>query len=204
MTDACRLLVLLLVVAGCGGQGDERGPAAEPLVGVWLRPIAGQEGCEGLQFERGGAVRFVNMFSLEGERWERIGADSLRVWSVTGRYPEPAATDYRIVTVTPQQLVLARRGGGTETYDRSADGLVGRWTGPEGTFVDVTPAGDGYRLVIRSGDSLAVFAGTVAGEGIAFTRGGAPCGLVASQDERRDGKTCVVVAPGEGYCRETK
>ncbi len=216
MTGSFRLLVLLLVVAGCGertgGHEAAAPPPAEPLIGVWLRPIVGQDGYEGYQFERDGAVRFVNMFSLEGVRWERAGADSLRVWSATERYPQPATTDYRIVTVTPQQLVLVRPGGGAESYvrptvQRPADRLVGRWTGPEGTFVDVTPAGDAYRLVIRSLDSLSAYTGEATGEGIAFTRAGVPCrldprtgretGLTGLLDE----ETCVVVAPGEGYCR---
>lgn len=92
------------------------------------------------------------------------------------------------------------------------DSWAGRWTGPEGLFLIVeTGASPGtYDLVLKGdldseGDR---FTGTAEGETIVFTRNGARETIrKASGDETGlkwlAGKTdCVMIKPGEGFCRD--
>ncbi len=108
---------VLLLAAGCGNGGGEQAlgekeakpvPAPDPLVGVWLEPIPGQDGWQGWQFEADGTARAVDMFSFEGLRWERFAPDSLRIWSRTARYPEPVAETYGIALTTSDSTRFLR------------------------------------------------------------------------------------------------
>ena len=90
------------------------------------------------------------------------------------------------------------------------DGWVGRWIGVEGMFVDIQPAGDGtYTLEMQSDlDTKGTYTGTSTAEGISFERGGQTLVLRQSDGAATglkwlDGKEdCLMVASGEGYCRD--
>lgn len=85
---------------------------------------------------------------------------------------------------------------------------LGRWTGPEGTFLELSAQPGGYRVTIRNLDGPRTFEGRAAGGAIVFERdgvretiratGGAETGmkwLAAKTD-------CLTVKAGEGYCRD--
>ena len=90
------------------------------------------------------------------------------------------------------------------------DGWVGRWIGVEGMFVDIQPAGDGtYTLEMQSDlDTKGTYTGTSTADGISFERGGETLVLRQSDGAATglkwlDGKKdCLMVASGEGYCRD--
>ena len=149
------ILLMTVLLVGCGEQIEEQSAApgdtrpADPLVGVWLQPFDGQPGFQGYQFEADGAVRFVNMFSINGDRWERVGADSLRIWSSTLRYPEPEAMTYAIDSVSDRSLVLTWGAGARRAYMRASGPLVGRWREAGGDrLLDITPRRAGYRVML--------------------------------------------------------
>ena len=87
----------------------------------------------------------------------------------------------------------------------------GRWTGPEGTYLQITPLPDGrYRIAVRNLDGERSFDGS-AGEGglpPRFERDGQaeqlrPTDGAGTGMKWLDGKRdCLVVRPGEGYCRD--
>ncbi|ABF52919.1 hypothetical protein [Sphingopyxis alaskensis] len=87
---------------------------------------------------------------------------------------------------------------------------TGKWTGVEGMYATITPAGPGqYKLEMQSDlDTRGTYDGTDSEHGIQFTRGGEDLTLRrASGDETGlkylAGKTeCLIVKPGEGYCRD--
>lgn len=87
---------------------------------------------------------------------------------------------------------------------------AGKWIGVEGTFVEITAGPDGtYALVMQSDlDTRGTYAGTDAQGGIAFERGGEQLLLKAATGDETGlkylaGKTdCLMVAQGEGYCRD--
>jgi hypothetical protein len=94
------------------------------------------------------------------------------------------------------------------------DAWIGRWTGPEGLFLDIAPDGAGsgrYKLTIKAdldsaGDK---YDGRVEGDTIRFTRNGAEQTIQAGTGPETgfkwlaDKADCLIVAAGkEGYCRD--
>ncbi len=95
------------------------------------------------------------------------------------------------------------------------DQWVGRWVGVEGLFLEISKnelAGPGhYLLHMRYGldaDQIGTFEGQATAEGIRFNRGDGPQLLRAGDGEATGMKwllekeDCLVVATGEGYCRD--
>lgn len=87
---------------------------------------------------------------------------------------------------------------------------VGKWIGVEGMFVEITPIeGGGYSLTMQSDlDTQGTYVGSDASGGIAFERGGQQLLLKAATGDQTGlkylaGKSdCLMVAEGEGYCRD--
>jgi hypothetical protein len=90
----------------------------------------------------------------------------------------------------------------------STDAWIGRWTGPEGTYVEVTGAAGAYEIIVMNLDGARTFTGAAQGDEIAFERDGAAESLRATDGNETGmkwlaGKTnCLTVKPGEGYCRD--
>jgi len=84
---------------------------------------------------------------------------------------------------------------------------VGKWTGPEGTWLDIEPQGEDYRVTISNLDGPRDFEGRADAGGIRFTRDGRTLVIRPGNGEATGmkwlagKKDCLVVAPGEGYCR---
>ncbi len=89
-----------------------------------------------------------------------------------------------------------------------ATGYVGKWTGPEGTSLTITPAGSEYEVVITNLDGPRTFTGTLEGDGIHITRDAAPLvihkgdGQATGMKWLADKKDCLVVAANEGFCKD--
>lgn len=86
---------------------------------------------------------------------------------------------------------------------------LGRWTGPEGTYLEVSGGADGgYTLTLANLDGPRTFDGRRVDAGIAFERDGRTHPLRRSDGAGTGmkwlaGKTdCLVVEPGEGFCRD--
>ncbi|MEC4766365.1 hypothetical protein LPL18_003305 [Halomonas sp. CUBES01] len=100
-------------------------------------------------------------------------------------------------------------------HHQMTDQWVGRWTSVEGLFLEISKdksAGPGhYLLHMRYGldaDQIGTFEGQATAEGIRFNRGDGPQMLRAGDGEATGMKwlmekeDCLVVATGEGYCRD--
>jgi len=89
-----------------------------------------------------------------------------------------------------------------------ADDWVGRWTGPEGTYLDVAAANGGYEITIKDLDNARTFKGSAAGNHIDFERDGMKESLRSTDGNGTGMKwlagkaDCLTVKPGEGYCRD--
>lgn len=93
------------------------------------------------------------------------------------------------------------------------DAWLGTWAGVEGTMLKIEK-GDvpgRYRITNKwalDEDATGVFRGYATPTGIAFRRSGERKRLVAGDGLRTglkwlaDKKDCLIVAPGEGYCRD--
>lgn len=90
---------------------------------------------------------------------------------------------------------------------------VGRWTGPEGLFLDIRPAAGGaagaFTLTIKDTlDTQGTYAGTAEHERISFERNGRKeairpgTGAETGFKYLADKQNCLIIQPGkEGYCR---
>ncbi len=86
---------------------------------------------------------------------------------------------------------------------------MGRWNGPEGTYLEVSAQADGkYLIAIMDLDNERQFEGAADGQGIAFVRDGQTEKVLATNGDATGmkwlaGKTdCLTVRVGEGYCRD--
>lgn len=117
--------------------------------------------------------------------------------------PSPAAS------ASPATSPAGSPSGSPATNAGKVDGLVGRWSGAEGTFLNIAKKGEKYSIEISNLDGPKTFEGTPKGDTIEFTRNGktetiktatgAETGMKGFEKETN----CVVVTKGsEGYCQK--
>jgi hypothetical protein len=84
----------------------------------------------------------------------------------------------------------------------------GRWTGPEGTYLDIARDGGGHKVTISNLDGPATYPAEPAAGGLSFERNGvretlhATDGAGTGMKWLADKTRCLTVKPGEGFCRE--
>ena len=113
---------------------------------------------------------------------------------------EPAPTSPAEATPTPPA---------TEAAMLEAD-YLSRWTGVEGMYLDITSKpGGGVRVQMQWDlDHRGTFDGSVTAEGLRFMRDGVAETAVPGNGDATGLKylagkqDCLVVKPGEGYCRD--
>ena len=88
------------------------------------------------------------------------------------------------------------------------DKWLGKWIGPEGTFLQLS-GGDGkYDIIIQDLDGPKTFSGESSGTEIQFERSGIKETIHATNGEGTGMKwlseksDCLTIKPGEGYCRD--
>ena len=88
------------------------------------------------------------------------------------------------------------------------DSWVGRWNGPEGTYLDIAGSKGVYQVTIKDLDAARSFEALADTGGIAFARDGAREIIRATNGDATGmkwlagKKDCLTVKPGEGYCRD--
>ena len=95
-----------------------------------------------------------------------------------------------------------------DTKDKAA-AFEGRWSGVEGTYLNVAKKGEKYSIEIKNLDKATTFEGTAKGDAMEFTRNGKTETIkTATGDETgmkwlAGEKNCVVITKGsEGYCKK--
>ena len=90
-----------------------------------------------------------------------------------------------------------------------SENWLGKWNGPEGTFLQLERESAGaYDVIIQSLDGPASFRGAAVSEGIEFSRGGKTEIIHPGNGDQTGMKwlagknTCLIVKAGEGYCRD--
>ncbi|MFG6414534.1 hypothetical protein ACG02S_11575 [Roseateles sp. DC23W] len=90
---------------------------------------------------------------------------------------------------------------------RRVDAWLGRWQGPEGTFLEITGAPGAYRVTVHNLDGPRSFEASATEAGLSFVRDGvtqtvrAGHGADTGMKWLADKQDCLVVKAGEGYCR---
>jgi hypothetical protein len=89
------------------------------------------------------------------------------------------------------------------------DSLVGRWTGPETSYLNVSKKGDKFSIEIANLDGPKTYEGTAKGDLIEFSRNGKTETIKATTGPETGMKgfeketNCVVVTKGsEGFCKK--
>jgi len=89
----------------------------------------------------------------------------------------------------------------------STDAWVGTWTGVEGLRIDIEKVGAGYKLHIVNMDGKGDYTGAPDSEKIVFERAGKTETLTHGDGKATglkwlaDKTNCLVIQPGEGFCR---
>lgn len=95
-------------------------------------------------------------------------------------------------------------GGGASTTQQ----WLGRWNGPEGTYLEIIGTPADYRLTIANLDGPRRFVGRAQDGQIVFVRDGVVESIRATDGEATgmkwllDKRNCLTVRSGEGYCRD--
>lgn len=90
----------------------------------------------------------------------------------------------------------------------AADQWLGKWTGPEGTFLLLEGGHGKYDVTVQNLDGPRKFEGKAIGGGVEFERDGvkedirATNGADTGMKWLADKKNCLTVRTGEGYCRD--
>jgi hypothetical protein len=88
------------------------------------------------------------------------------------------------------------------------DAWLGRWNGPEGTFLLLERGDGGYDVTIHNLDGPRVFRGVAVGTQLQFERDGvmesirATDGSATGMKWLSDKSDCLTIRSGEGYCRD--
>jgi len=91
---------------------------------------------------------------------------------------------------------------------RFADSWLGKWNGPEATYLDIRGGKGVYQVTIRNLDAARTFDASATGDGITFQRDGVKEVIKATNGEATgmkwlaDKQHCLTVKPGEGYCKD--
>lgn len=88
------------------------------------------------------------------------------------------------------------------------DRWIGQWHGPEGTFLKIEGSEGTYELTIQNLDGPQTFQGSATDSGIQFVRDGVTETITSTDGAGtgmkwlREKKDCLVIRPGEGFCRD--
>jgi len=104
------------------------------------------------------------------------------------------------------QVIAASSPGKTSAPE--ADKWLGKWIGPEGTFLQLTGGNGKYEVTIQNLDGPRTFQGNAVSNQIEFERNGMKESLRATNGAETGMKwlseksNCLTVRAGEGYCRD--
>jgi hypothetical protein len=112
-------------------------------------------------------------------------------------------------TASPTATPVAGPTGSPVAGAKTADSLVGKWNGPEGTYLNVTKKGEKFEIEVKNLDGSKTYEGTAKGEVIEFTRNGKTETVKHATGEETGMKdmlketNCVVITKGsEGFCQQ--
>ncbi|MDP2018808.1 hypothetical protein [Hydrogenophaga sp.] len=130
----------------------------------------------------------------------------------TGRWVMACATLALFVAGCKDQSPAPAPVSAASPADASAapatDKWLGKWNGPEGTFLQLAGGNGQYEVTIQNLDGPRTFQGKAAGQQIEFEREGVKESLRATNGAETgmkwlsDRSNCLTVRTGEGYCRD--
>jgi hypothetical protein len=127
----------------------------------------------------------------------------------TSPVPNKPATPTPTATASPTASPVPGPSGSPVAGAKTTDSLVGKWNGPEGTYLNVTKKGEKFEIEVKNLDGSKTYEGTAKGEVIEFTRNGKTETVKHATGEETGMKdmlketNCVVITKGsEGFCQQ--
>ena len=143
--------------------------------------------------------------SVPDERWQRqivtVCDGGSKAWGVAF---DVQTKTFGELHVNGAKSAAAAGAASSSTPDR----WLGRWTGPEGTFLLVEGGSGTYDVTIQDLDGPRRFRGASVGERIEFDRDGvkeslrATDGAATGMKWLTDKSNCLTIRLGEGFCRD--
>ncbi len=159
MTRLTRLFFIALVFVAATAiaqkkNGKTREITAADVVGTWwLKHDLGS--MDGYQLEANGKLQIVNHYVWFGKTWE-LKKDTM-TWVMYADEQVPETARYIISEFSHDSFVLTPLTANAgekklflhqHTGKHKADSLTGRWTGSKGSFMDIIPQRNGYKIVV--------------------------------------------------------
>jgi len=127
-----------------------------------------------------------------------------------GDHPSSYAGETPAMSMTAEEAASVSAEFAAMEASTETSAFTGKWTGPEGTSLTITPQGVGghYTVTVTNLDGPRTFQGEATADGIAFTRDGRTLtihkgsGADTGMKWLADKNDCVVVDANEGYCRD--
>ena len=123
--------------------------------------------------------------------------------------PNKPATPTPAASASPAASPAASPSGSPVAGAKTADSLVGKWNGPEGTYLNVSKKGEKFEIEVKNLDGSKTYEGTAKGDVIEFTRNGKTETVKHATGEETGMKdmlketNCVVITKGsEGFCQQ--
>ncbi|WP_293394153.1 hypothetical protein [Nevskia sp.] len=107
-----------------------------------------------------------------------------------------------------QPAAAASASSASEVPEFNADQWLGRWNGPEGTYLSIAKSEAGYRLEIADLDGPKRYSSQSVDDHLVFERDGRTESIRATSGDQtgmkwlQDQSNCLTIKPGEGYCRD--
>ena len=109
---------------------------------------------------------------------------------------------------TEKNLANSESNSIKDTITISTDNWIGKWNGPEGTFLKISGGNGKYEITINNLDGPKSYTGINIGREIQFERDGvkeliqATNGTGTGMKWLDDKADCLTIHTGEGYCRD--
>ena len=108
----------------------------------------------------------------------------------------------------PPASASPSQGEQAEPQHSDLDRWIGRWTGPEGTYLSIAKSTEGYTVEIADLDGPRSYSARAAGDHLEFERNGKTEAVRATNGQQtgmkwlQEKSDCLTVKPGEGFCRD--
>lgn len=108
----------------------------------------------------------------------------------------------------PSTSVSPSRGEQAEPQRSNLDRWIGRWTGPEGTYLSIEKSTEGYALEIADLDGPRSYTARAVGDHLELERNGKTETIRATNGQQtgmkwlQEKSDCLTIKPGEGFCRD--
>lgn len=111
MKDLFYILLVLLTTAGC-----QRGTSE--IDGIWVQPIPGQPGEQGICLRKGGEAASVNMQTLVYKSWKQAGMKLILNGESIGNHQTFSFSDTLTIRKLTADSLILDKGGWRMAYTR--------------------------------------------------------------------------------------